>query len=274
MNSLRRFTSLCIAFSFLAMSYTGVLLFIAPKGRVANWTNWQLLGLDKTQYTNLHVTFMVLFLAGTALHLYLNWDILLGYLKNKARSFSLLTKEFLAAFVINLLFAVGTLYYWSPFDEFLDFEDDVKRSWEISSTSKAPYGHAELSTVEEFAMRTNTDVSVLLAKFHSARLKGVDAHKSIADIAKENGYSPAQIFDIIGKSAEKSTTLPLQEGGGYGKMTLKEASQRYAFSLTSAYSLLHEKGYDAKENSTIKEIADALHVRPIDLLGTLQKETK
>lgn len=35
MIRLRRLTSLCVAFSFLAMSYTGILLFIAPKGRVA-----------------------------------------------------------------------------------------------------------------------------------------------------------------------------------------------------------------------------------------------
>lgn len=55
MHSLRRFTSLTLTFTFLVMSYTGIILFIAPKGRVANWTNWELLGLDKTQYTNLHV---------------------------------------------------------------------------------------------------------------------------------------------------------------------------------------------------------------------------
>ena len=62
MNSLRKLTSLTITFSFFIMSYTGIILFIAPKGRVANWTNWELFGLDKTEYTNLHVTFMVLFL--------------------------------------------------------------------------------------------------------------------------------------------------------------------------------------------------------------------
>ena len=72
MYSLRRFTSLCIGFSFLIMSYTGIILFLAPKGRVANWTNWQLLGLDKTHYTHLHVTFMVLFLVGMIFHIYLN----------------------------------------------------------------------------------------------------------------------------------------------------------------------------------------------------------
>lgn len=130
MNSFRKMISLSITFSFLIMSYTGIILFIAPKGRVANWTNWKLLGLDKTEYTNLHVTFMVLFLMGIIFHIYLNWSSLMYYLKNKTKQFSLFTKEFIFAFCINLLFVVGTLYYWAPFEQFLDFKDDIKASWE------------------------------------------------------------------------------------------------------------------------------------------------
>ena len=130
MISFRRFISLTISFSFLVMSYTGIILFLAPKGRVANWTNWELLGLDKTHYTHLHVTFMVLFLFGMIFHIYFNWSSLINYLKNKARTFSLLTKEFLLAFGINVLFVLGTLYYWTPFDQFLDFQDDLKAMWE------------------------------------------------------------------------------------------------------------------------------------------------
>ncbi len=270
MNSLRRFTSLCIGFSFLVMSYTGILLFIAPKGRVANWTNWELLGLDKTQYTNLHVSFMVLFLAGMIVHIYLNWGILINYLKNKTRSFSLLTKEFLLAFGFNLLFLIGTLYYWSPFDEFLNFEDDIKSSWEKKTLSKAPYGHAELSTLQEFALRTNTDIKTLMQKLTRAKLQGVQEDQTIADIAKLNHYSPAQMFDIMNA---QPTTPTLKEGGGYGRMTLKDASSTYAFSYEIAVKSLQEKGYNATETSTLRDIADALHVKPIDLLESLKSST-
>lgn len=196
MISFRRFISLTITLSFLIMSYTGIILFLAPKGRVANWTNWQLLGLDKTQYTNLHVTFMVLFLVGIIFHIYLNWSSLLNYLKNKARTFSLLTKEFLLAFGINLLFVVGTLYYWTPFDQFLDFQDDLKAMWE-KKVDKAPYNHAELSTLEEFAQKMGRDVSVMIAELNAKKLRGIESTKTINQIAKENGKSPAQIFDII-----------------------------------------------------------------------------
>jgi len=196
MNSLRRFTSLTITFTFLVMSYTGIILFLAPKGRVANWTNWQIFGLDKTQYTNLHVTFMVLFLIGMMFHLYLNWSALMCYLKNKTRQFSLLTKEFILALSLNVVFVLGTLYYWAPFEQFLDFQDDIKASWEKKVT-RAPYGHAELSTIEEFAQRTGKDATILIEQLKAKNLNGVSLDKTIEKVAKENGKSPADLFEML-----------------------------------------------------------------------------
>lgn len=277
MNSLRRFISLSLTFSFFIMSYTGILLFISPKGRVANWTNWELFGLDKTQYTNLHVSFMVLFLLGMLFHLYLNWTPLMCYLKNRARTFSLLTKEFLLAFGINALFVVGVLYYWTPFDQFLDFAEDVKASWE-QKANKAPYGHAELSNIKDFAEKTRGDAEKIVEQLTAHKIKGVDLEKSIAQIAQENGRSPAQLFDMIevskkGNSNVNSSTnmVTLKEGGGYGKLTLRAVCEQYQLELSTAQTLLKEKGFEAKETNTLREIADALHVSPIELLDMLRK---
>ena len=272
MNSLRRVTSLTITFSFLIMSYTGILLFIAPKGRVANWINWELFGLDKTQYTNLHVTFMVLFLVGMVFHLYLNWKPLMAYLKNKSRQFSLLTKEFVFAVAINALFFVGTLSYWAPFDQFLDFEDDVKNSWE-KKIDKAPYGHAELSTLEEFSQKTGLALETVINQLNASSLKGVSSQKTIAALAKENGKSPSQLFEIIAakKKVETVQTPALKEGGGYGKLSLSDAATQHNFELSKALELLKEKGASLTEKSTVRDAADALHVTPIELLETLKK---
>lgn len=267
--SFRRFISLMIFLSFLVMSYTGIILFLAPKGRVANWTNWELLGLDKTHYTNLHVTFMTLFIVGMIFHIYLNWRALLNYLTNKAREFSFFTKEFILALGFNLLFFFGTLYYWTPFEQFLDFQYELKASWE-KKVEKAPYGHAELSTLEEFAERTNSNVTTIILGLNAHKLQGVTLSKTIAEIAKENGKSPAQIFDIIHAKQQNNT---LKEGGGYGKLTLKEASVQQAFELEKALHVIHEKGFSATEKSTLKEVADALHVKPIELLELLKTST-
>ena len=269
MYSFRRFISLCIGFSFLIMSYTGIILFLSPKGRVANWTNWQILGLDKTQYANLHVTFMVLFLVGMLFHIYLNWNALINYLKNRSREFSLFTKEFFLALGFNLLFLFGTLYYWVPFEQFLDFQNDIKASWE-RKIDQAPYGHAELSTLEEFSMRTNSTLLTITAQLNAHKIQGVNPSKTIAQIAKENNKSPAQIFDIINTKPQSQSPV---SGGGYGKFTLKEASIQQAFELEKALQIIHEKGFNATENSTLKESADSLHVKPIELLELLKTST-
>lgn len=272
MNSLRRVTSLTITFSFFIMSYTGILLFIAPKGRVANWINWELFGLDKTQYTNLHVTFMVLFLVGMMFHLYLNWKPLMAYLKNKSRQFSLLTKEFIFAVLINALFVVGTLSYWAPFDQFLDFEEDVKSAWE-KKIDKAPYGHAELSTLEEFAEKTNANLETIISQLTHAGVKEVSSTKTIATLAKENGKSPSQLFELmkVTKKAEAPQKSTLVEGGGYGKLSLSDASTQHHFELSKALEFLKEKGATVTEKSTLRDAADALHVTPMELLETLKK---
>ena len=272
MNSLRRVTSLTLTFSFLIMSYTGILLFIAPKGRVANWINWKLFGLDKTEYTNLHVTFMVLFLISALFHLYLNWAPLMAYLKNRARQFSLLTKEFIFALLINAIFVVGTLSYWSPFEQFLDFEDDVKASWE-KKIDKAPYGHAELSTLQEFAEKTNAHLETILSQLTHAGLKGVSSDKTIASLAKENGKSPSQLFELmkVTQKAETPQKSTLVEGGGYGKLSLADASTQHQFELSKALEFLKAKGATVTEKSTLRDAADALHVTPIELLETLKK---
>ncbi len=43
----RAMTSVLIAASFLLVVVSGVVLFVSPPGRVANWGNWRMVGLTK-----------------------------------------------------------------------------------------------------------------------------------------------------------------------------------------------------------------------------------
>ena len=166
-------------------------------------------------------------------------------------------------------------------DAFLDFEDTIKSSWEKTFSSQAPYGHAELSTLEEFALRTNSDVTLLVQKLTLAKLKGIDKTRSINDIAKDNGYSPAQLFEIIATTKIPMTSSSTMGGGsgGYGKLSLRDASEKYGFTMEQAMLFLREKGLDVQESTSLKEISDSLHVKPIELLDQLKtlsqnKETR
>ncbi|MBE0492464.1 MAG: DUF4405 domain-containing protein [Sulfurospirillum sp.] len=196
MFSLRRFTSLCIAFSFLLVSYTGILLFIVPEGRIAYWINLKLLGLSKNQYGDLHVTFSVLFLVAAFLHLYLNFKPLLAYLKNKQREFTLLSKEFVLAIGLSIFFFVGTVYEAPPFQNFLDFETEVKELWSQDG-GVPPYGHAELSSLKALCKKTYLDLEKSIATLKAKGFVGVEANKSLKDIATTNNVAPNVLFNII-----------------------------------------------------------------------------
>lgn len=67
----RGFTTFVLAAAFLVLAVTGAVLYITPRGRVANWTDWSLLGLDKQQWSSVHITIATLFLLAAALHLFL-----------------------------------------------------------------------------------------------------------------------------------------------------------------------------------------------------------
>lgn len=282
MVSLRRFTSLCITFSFIIMTYTGIMLFIVPQGKIAYWTNWKIFGLTKTQYGNLHVTFMVLFLVGMALHLYLNYKPLIVYLKNKRREFSLLTKEFILAFGFTLVFLLGTLYEVAPFKTFLDFETDIKASWEEDG-GVPPYGHAELSSLKSLCKKSDIDLEKAIATLQEKGFKNIDADARLIDIANANGVAPNIIFNTIdieenevgyeeentSETSSSSVIMP-KEGSGLGQMSLEKVSQMYKIDLQKALDILKEKGLSADKDTKMKPLADELGIRPFDLFDIIK----
>ena len=57
----RAFNSLYIVYSFIILSLSGFVLFIAPPGRIANWTNLTILGFTKHEWQAIHIIFTFLF---------------------------------------------------------------------------------------------------------------------------------------------------------------------------------------------------------------------
>lgn len=75
-------TSVLIAASFLVLVLSGVLLFVSPPGRIANWTNWTILGLRKHDWIGLHIWFSVLFLLVAIVHLVFNLPENLAFIRS------------------------------------------------------------------------------------------------------------------------------------------------------------------------------------------------
>jgi hypothetical protein len=141
--NLKKITSLVMLLSTLMLTYTGIILFIAPHGKIAYWANWEFLGLTKGEYTSLHNTFFVLFLLAFILHVYYNFKSIKNYLSNEAKKLVVATKEMIIATILTMVFIVGTLMTVPPFTTFLSLGEDAKEYW-TEVYGEPPYNHAEL----------------------------------------------------------------------------------------------------------------------------------
>jgi len=263
---LKKITSLIMLWAMLVMSFTGIMLFITPPGRVANWANWELLGISKTLYGQLHSTFMVLFIVATILHIYYNWKPLLSYMKNQAKQLIIFTREMIVATMITLIFIAGTVYEIAPFSSFLTWGEDIKESWE-KDYGTAPYSHAELSSLESFCKKLNFDLEASKTILQQNKI-GFTSSQSLAQIAKDNAVSPKFIYELLKKHLEKdgSKTLHLS---GLGKKKIKDVAQTLAISTEEFLAKLKSVGIEADAEDKFREAVEKYNKSPLDVMGQL-----
>jgi len=196
----RKITSLVMLWSALALIYTGIMLYIAPSGRVANWAGWSLFGLNKGEYEDLHTTFMVLFMVGMGMHLYYNWRPITLYLKNQARELVVLTKEMVIATLLSVAFVVGTLFSIPPFIQIVEFGKWSSEYW-ITIYGEPPFGHAELSALQQFTKRTGLNFQTSVKALRDAGI-AFDEKENLEKIARNNRVTPQALYNIMLKADE------------------------------------------------------------------------
>ena len=193
---LRKITSLTLLFSFILLLITSVILYIVPHGRIAYWSHWTMWGLTKTEWANLHVNLGILFIIMIIIHTVLNWRSIVSYLKNGEISFYIFNSNFLIALALVILFSVGTYFSCSPFNWFINISESIKDN-ATEKYGEPPYGHAELSTLEDFARKMRLDLDKCLSKLRQANIVVVNADQTLEEIAAVNGIIPRDIFKII-----------------------------------------------------------------------------
>lgn len=261
--SLKKITSLTMLWSILIMTYTGIMLFIAPPGRVANWANWKLLGLGKEDYAQIHSTFMVLFVLMTFFHLYYNWKPMTSYMKNRAKEMIVFTKDMLIATILSLVFIVGTLLGTVPFSSFLEFGEGIKNSWE-KEYGTAPYSHAELSSLKMFCKKLGFDLEKSKGILKSLNIK-FEETQSLSQIAEENELSPQFIYNLFKKSFEKEGKISV-ELTGLGKKTVEEVAQTLGLTNNKFILKLKALGIEAKKDEKFRMAAEKADLSPMDVM--------
>lgn len=194
--NIRRFISLLLTIAFAVLSLSGIVMYIAPPGRVANWTNWTLMGLTKTQWGEIHTIFSILFVTSGITHLVYNWQVLISYLKDRMRQTYRLKAELLIAAVVCCICLFGAVFHVPPFGTVTDVGEAIKLSWE-DTADKAPVPHTELKTVGEVAKEHGMQPDRVLLKLSHFGIEDASIDDTLADIAKANGTSPSNVYQII-----------------------------------------------------------------------------
>ena len=139
---LRAFVSLLLIASGVLVVGSGVILLVAPTGRMAFATGWSVLGVGRQGWTALHDVFGLLWIPLLVTHAVLNRKPILCYLKDRVRRTFALRWEALAAVVLTVLLATLTVSPISPVSELLAIGHGgsggqvVERS--VGATSSAP----------------------------------------------------------------------------------------------------------------------------------------
>ncbi len=158
-------------------------------------------GLGKEEYSAIHINFMVLFLLASILHIWLNWAPLLSYPRNAARRLVVVTPEFLAA--------PGPdhpgLRRHTPGLAALPKPRGVQRHCQkfwIRTYGEPPYGHAELSTLSQFARLPEPGARRRFARLRAGGLHVDDVGQTIDAIARRNAWPPQRVYDVLGRTPQ------------------------------------------------------------------------
>jgi hypothetical protein len=270
----RALTSLLITLAFLVMLFSGVVLFVAPEGRVVHWTDWRFFGLAKDQWRAVHNTTALLFLVGGFLHLYFNWRPLTSYISCGGRLNR--KAELFGAVAIAAMVLVGTVVAMPPFSQMMTLQNRIRAYWH-SRSLPAPYAHAEDSTLAEFAERTGTPLEELQAELQKSGVTPTDPSATVGELAREHRTSPSA---LMGKLGSPGRHLGRARGTGQGmgmsvgRRSISEICEAYALPEEKVMTVLQARGVKASQHEQIRFVAHRMGLSPMDLLRILIDKTK
>ncbi|WP_373069990.1 DUF4405 domain-containing protein [Sulfurimonas sp.] len=266
---MKKITSLSLGFSFLIMSYTGIMLYIVPQGKVAYWSDWHLLGLSKTQYGELHVTSMFTMLVFGFLHIYYNWKPLMSYIKDASKKVSFTKKELLISFGINAFIVVSTLYMIQPVKSLIDLEDSIKNYW-AKEYGEPPYGHAEESKLSVISQKENIDLNIAKERLNAKNIVYEDDDTILA-IARKNSLTPSGVYAIMNPRA-KHIDKPEGTPTNLGRRTLGELDEMGKIELEKVLNFLKKQNIEASKDTRVKQVADELDTTPLEIYKKIRKK--
>ena len=203
----RSFFSFLLALSFVVIMVSGIVLYIAPHGRVAYWVNWRLFGLTKDGWAAIHTIIGYLFMIVAVAHFVLNFRVFAGYLKKTVQAGQKHLWELVASVVLFLLIFGATISNVPPFSTTMEIGEYFKESWAVES-EKIPIPHSELMTIAKFSEKLDLPIESVMKSLNEHGIQVEDTNETLKSIADRNDVSPSDVYKI----------MQPQRGGGRGLM--------------------------------------------------------
>jgi len=268
--SWRAFVSLYITWSALILLISGVILYIAPAGRIAKWTHISLLGLEKEEWQAIHTIFSFLFVIAIGFHLFYNWKPFISYLKDKFKKAFALRKELYTTTLLTIAIFVLTLWNVPPFSTIMDIGEYFTESWESEQT-EPPIPHAEELSIEELAKTVQLPIQQIIQNLKEQNIEATP-EMIIKDVAKKNDLTPSELFEKMNvEPVQKQETSTSLVGKGYGRMTIADICKDLNIPLQVALERLEQCNIKAEGQMILRDLANEHDKNTIDLLNIIQK---
>ncbi len=267
----RAFLGVYMGISAIIMTVSGIILYIAPPGRIAHWSYWAMLGFTKTEWQHIHTIFTFIFVIAGIWHIYYNWKPLMNYLRRKSKEASKIRQEMVVASIFSLLVFVGTYWYVFPFSTVLDFGEEITDSWS-NKENEPPIPHAEELTVGEFARVKNIPVQKFQHLLEQGGYQVTDTSMTLQQIAEKYNVTPNVIAKVVPStsSMNTSTNTGYMQGSGFGRKLLSEILNENNLNWNESIAKLKAAGITVEQDDKLKNIANENHVLPIDIIKILE----
>jgi hypothetical protein len=274
--------SLLTTWAFLILLVTGIVLFIVPQGRIAYWTDWQLINLGKEGWSEIHTLFGILFIIIGIWHLVYNWKPFLNYLRKKAKESTRPSKELGVTFGLTIILIFLSLTNLPPASWLFDLNDTIKSSWVDSPEVEPPFGHAEELSLQGFTKKMNIDTKEAKTALEEAGWKFSGETQSLKELARQNGSSSMVLHGLIRhlEPAPEEINVPISEwsaadiearfsGTGIGRKSVAEISKMLGVPIDQAIARLQAAKAKTTEKEQLKQLADRVEQTPMMLLNVI-----
>jgi len=273
--SWKSFISFSLFVAIFILAFTGVILYIAPPGRVAKWVNWTIFGLSKEGWQEQHTIFAYTFVILSVFHIFfINWKVFLSYIKKKAvKGFHKKTEMF-ASLILILVLVFATSLGVPPIKNVIDLGEHFTESWE-KKNEQAPMPHTEALTIKELSEQVvNLSPDTIIQKLQVKGIKVENTDQTLKVIGINNNLSPFEIYEIIVENAEirKDKLNSLKPGTGFGRKSLAEIAEILKKDVNGLIDLLKKEGIEAQSTDLLKNIAQKLGKKPIEIIEILKKQ--